>query len=121
MDSDSTTLFPPGTDVIFIRSTKEPAPARVIGFSECGDEYRHITYRRRNTEVQHDAAPVDGTLTAKCVEVLSFFVELNARVCCPVPPPLGGNRHLATVPPGVGGDRRAPGGYCTKGGEGMTM
>jgi hypothetical protein len=45
--------------VIFIRSTKDPAPARVIGFSERGDEYRRIIYRRGNTEVQHDVAPVD--------------------------------------------------------------
>ena len=37
-----------------------------------------------------------------------------------VPPPLGGNRHLATVPPGVGGDRRAPGGVLDKGGGGYT-
>ena len=45
VDLDSTTLFPPGTDVIFIRSTKEPTLARVIVYSECGDEYRRITHR----------------------------------------------------------------------------
>ena len=31
MDLDSASLFPPGIDVTFTRSTKEPAPARVIG------------------------------------------------------------------------------------------
>ena len=57
MDLGTTTL-PPGTDVISIRSAKEPAQAGVIGYSERGDEYCRITDRPGKTEAQHDAAPV---------------------------------------------------------------
>ena len=35
-----------------------------------------------------------------------------------IPPPGGGDRHLATVPPGVGGNRRPGGGDGHGGGEG---
>ena len=42
MDFDSTTLFPPRTDVIFICSTNEPTVARVIGHSEHGDVLHHF-------------------------------------------------------------------------------
>ena len=34
-----------------------------------------------------------------------------------VPPPQGGNRHLVTVPPGVGGSRRSLGGDGHGGGK----
>ena len=37
MDLDSTTMFPPGTNVMFIRSTGEPVLAQVIGHSEHSD------------------------------------------------------------------------------------
>ena len=47
MELDSTTMFPPGTSVMFIRSTGEPVLARVVGHSEHGDAYRRITYDRR--------------------------------------------------------------------------
>ena len=59
-------------------------------------------------------------VTGRCCRFLwnSVLVYVDSAV---PPPPLGGNRHLATVPPGVGGDRRAPGGYWTKGGEGTKM
>ena len=37
MELDSTTMFPPGTNVMFIRSTGEPVLAQVVGHSEHGD------------------------------------------------------------------------------------
>ena len=40
MELDSTTMFPPGTSVMFIRSTGEPVLAQVVGHSEHGDAYR---------------------------------------------------------------------------------
>ena len=44
MELDSTTMFPPGTSVMFIRSTGEPFLAQVVGHSEHGDPYCRITY-----------------------------------------------------------------------------
>jgi hypothetical protein len=44
MEFDSTTMFPPGTNVMFIRSTGEPVLAQVVGHSEHGDAYRRISY-----------------------------------------------------------------------------
>ena len=46
MELDSTTMFPPGTNVMSIRSTGEPVLAQVVGHSEHGDAYRRITYDR---------------------------------------------------------------------------
>ena len=37
MELDSTTMFPPGTSVMFIRSTGEPVLAHVVGHLEHGD------------------------------------------------------------------------------------
>ena len=37
MELDSTTMFPLGTNVMFIRSTGEPVLAQVVGHSEHGD------------------------------------------------------------------------------------
>ena len=46
------------------------------------------------------------------------ILELAGREwCAPPPPPLGGNRHLVTVPPGVGGNRRPLGGDGHGGGK----
>ena len=44
MELDNTTMFPPGTNVMFIRSTEEPVLVQVVGHSEHGDAYRRITY-----------------------------------------------------------------------------
>ena len=46
MELGSTTMFPPGTNVMFIHSTGEPVLAQVVGHSEHGDAYRRITYDR---------------------------------------------------------------------------
>ena len=47
------------------------------------------------------------------------ILELAGREWCTVPPPpQGGNRHLVTVPPGVGGGPSSLGGGWTWGGEG---
>ena len=46
MELDSTAMFPPGTSVMFIRSTGEPVLAQVVGHSEHGDAYRRISYDR---------------------------------------------------------------------------
>ena len=58
MELDNTTMFPPGTNVMFIRSTGEPVLAQVIGHSEHGDAYRRITYDRDGKTVLHDRASV---------------------------------------------------------------
>ena len=58
MDLDSTTMFPPGTSVMFIRSTGEPVLAQIVGHSEHGDAYRRITYDRDGKTVLHDRASV---------------------------------------------------------------
>ena len=58
MELDSTTIFPPGTSVMFIRSTGEPVLAQVFGHSEHGDAYRRITYDRDGKTVLHDRASV---------------------------------------------------------------
>ena len=58
MELDSTTMFPPGTSVMFIRSTGEPVLAQVVGHSEHGDAYRRISYDRDGKTVLHDRASV---------------------------------------------------------------
>ena len=55
MELDSTTMFPPGTNVMFICSTGEP---EVVGHLEHGDAYRRITYDRDGNTVLHDRASV---------------------------------------------------------------
>ena len=116
MELDSTTMFPPGTNVMFIRSTGEPFLARVVGYSEHGDAYRRITYDRDGKTVLHDRASV-------------WRLSLPRA---PSPPrvygggavPQGGvgDRHLVTVPQGVvgdrlpwGGERQGGGGVCVTG------
>ena len=44
MELDSTTMFTPGTNVMFICSTGEPVWAQVVGYSEHGDAYLRISY-----------------------------------------------------------------------------
>ena len=39
MEPDNTTMFPPGTNVMFIRSTEEPVLVQVVGHPEHGDAY----------------------------------------------------------------------------------
>ena len=51
MELDSTTMFTPGTNVMFIRSTGEPVLAQVVGYSEHGDAYRRISYEREGKTV----------------------------------------------------------------------
>ena len=58
MELDNTTMFPPGTNVMFIRSTGEPVLAQVVGYSEHGDAYRRITYDHDGKTVLHDHASV---------------------------------------------------------------
>ena len=58
MELDSTTMFPPRRNVMFIRSTGEPVLAQVVGHSEHGDAYRRISYDRDGKTVLHDRASV---------------------------------------------------------------
>ena len=58
MELDSTTMFLPGTNVMFIRSTGEPVLAQVVGPSEHGGAYCHITYECVGKTVLHDRASV---------------------------------------------------------------
>ena len=58
MELDSTTMFPPGTSVMFIRSMGEPVLAQVVGHSGHGDAYCRITYDRDGKTVLHDRASV---------------------------------------------------------------
>ena len=111
MELDSTTMFPPGTSVMFIRSTGEPVLAQVVGHSEHGDAYHRITYDRDGKTVLHDRASVRR---------LSL-----PRAPSPPRPALGvwspkggvGDRHLVTIPQGVVGDRLPWGGEQQGGGR----
>ena len=58
MELDSTTMFPPGTNVMFIRSMGELVLAQVVGYSEHGDAYRRITYEHDGKTVLHNRASV---------------------------------------------------------------
>ena len=58
MELDSTTMFPHGTSVMFIRSTGEPVLAQVVGHSQHGDAYRRISYDRDGKTVLPDRASV---------------------------------------------------------------
>ena len=51
LELGSTTMFTPGTNVMFIRSTWEPVLAQVVGYSEQGDAYRRISYEREGKTV----------------------------------------------------------------------
>ena len=51
MELDSTTMDPPGTNVMFIRYTGEPVFAQVVGYSEHGDAYRRISDEREGETV----------------------------------------------------------------------
>ena len=103
MKLDSTTMFPPGT---IIRSTGEPVLAQVVGHSEHGNAYCHITFDCDGKTVLHDRASVLAPLKCACMVVVR---SPRGRV---------GNRHLVTVPggwwetvfPGVGNDKGG-GGY----------
>ena len=97
MELDSTTMFPPGTNVMFIRSTGEPVLAQIVGHSEHGDAYRRITYERDGKTILHD-------------------MRLFAYSGSAVPQGGMGDRHLATVPQGVVGGRLPCGGEGQGGG-----
>ena len=58
MELDTTTMSPPRTSVMFIRSTGEPFLVQVIGYSEHGDAYRRIIYDHDGKTVLHDRASV---------------------------------------------------------------
>ena len=98
MELDSTTMFPPWTNVMFIRSTGEPVLAQVIGHSEHGDAYRCITYDRDGKTVLHDRASVRRLSLPRAPS--------PPRVYSGGAVPQGGvgDRHLVTVPQGVVGD-----------------
>ena len=111
MELDSTTMFPLGTSVMFIRSTGEPVLAQVVGHSEHGDAYCRITYDRDGKTVLHDRASVRR---------LSL-----PRAPSPPRPALGvwspkggvGDRHLVTMPQGCGGGPSSLGWGTTRGGR----
>ena len=95
MELDSTTMFPPGTSVIFIRSTGPPVLAQVAGHWEYGDAYRRVTY------------DCDGKTVLCC-----NFCACKCACMVVVRSPTGGvgDPHLATVPQGVVGDGNNKGG-----------
>ena len=66
MELDSTTMFPPGTNVLFIRSTGEPVLAQVVGHSEHGD-----------------ASPYNGTpLNTSHAEFFRFMLQFLCLQMC---------------------------------------
>ena len=97
MELDSTTMFPPGTSVMFIRSTGEPVLAQVVGHSEHGDAYRRISYDR-------------ACKCARTVGVWSPRGGVGDRHLVTIPQGVVGDRHLVTIPQGVVGDRLPWGG-----------
>ena len=99
MELDSTTIFTPGTNVMFMCSTGEPVLAQVGGYSEHGDAYLLITVFFR------------------------FAVQFLCLKMCvhggsAVPQGGGGGPSLATVPQGVAGDH-LPWGGAGRGGGGI--
>ena len=46
----------PGLAVTYIRSTREHAPATIIGPSRHGESYIHLKYMRNGKEIEHNAA-----------------------------------------------------------------
>ena len=110
MELDSTAMFPPGTSVMFIRSTGEPVLAQVVGHSEHGDAYRRITYDRDGKTVLHDRASV------WCLSLLRAPSPPRVYGGGAVPQGGVGDRHLVTVPQGVMGDRLPWGGERQGGG-----
>ena len=113
MELDSTTMFPPGTSVMFIRSTGEPVLVQVVGHSEHGDAYRRITYDRDGKTVLHDRASV------WCLSLLRAPSPPRVYGGGAVPQGGVGDRHLVTVPQGVMGDRLPWGGERQGGGGGV--
>ena len=110
MELDSTTMFPLGTSVMFIRSTGEPVLAQVIGHSERGDAYRRITCDRGGKTVLPDRASVRRLSLPRAPS--------PPRPAQGVWSPMGGvgDRHLVTIPQGVVGDRLPWGGERQGGG-----
>ena len=116
MELDSTTMFPSGTNVMFIRSTEEPVLVQVIGHSEHGDAYRRITYDRDGKTALHNRASVRR---------LSLLQFLCLQMCVyggGVVPHGGGGTVTwqpspkgcwGTVFPGVGNDKGGGGTHIT--------
>ena len=104
IELDSTTIFPSGTSVMFIRSTGEPVFAQVVVHSEHGDAYRRITYDRGGKTVLHDCAPVRRLSLPRAPSPPRVYGDGA------VPQGGVGDRHLVTVPQGVVGDRLPHGG-----------
>ena len=110
MELDSTTMFPPGTSVMFIRSTGEPFLAQVVGHSEHGDAYRRITYDHDGKTVLHDRVSVRRLSLPRAPSM----PRMHGGGA--VPQGGVGDRHLVTVPQGVVGDRLPWGGERQGGG-----
>ena len=51
MELDSTTMFTPGMNVMFLCPTGEPVLAQVVGDAEHGDAYRRISHERQGKTV----------------------------------------------------------------------
>ena len=110
MELDSTTMFPPGTSVMFIRSTGEPFLAQVVGHSEHGDAHRRITYDHDGKTVLHDRASV-RRLSLPCAPS-----PLRVYGGGAVPRGGGGGVSLGDRPPGGGGGPSSLGWGTTRGG-----
>ena len=98
--------FPPGTSVMFIRSTGEPVLAQVVGHSEHGDAYRRISYDRDGNTVLHDRASVmcgawDTVLGTSCI-LQGTFPKGNGfpKICLRLPSllPRRQNHHPRVLP-----------------------
>ena len=106
MELDNTTMFSPGTSVMFIRSTGEPVLAQVVGHSEHGDAYRRISYDRDGKTVLHDRASVlcrawDAVLGTSCI-LQGTFPKGNGfpKICLRLPSllPRRQNHHPRVLP-----------------------
>ena len=73
-------MFPEGTIVRYVRSTKEPVLAVVQGPSPHGDRYRTIVYKCGATEVVHDRASLKRLTAVRATSPPSRPAET------PVPP-----------------------------------
>ena len=82
---------------MFVCSTGEPVLAQVVGFSEQGDAYRRISYERAATVVF-------------CFAMQFLCLKMCVHGGSAVPQGGMGDRHLATAPRDVAGDRLPSGG-----------
>ena len=92
-----------GVAVTYIRSTREHAPATIIGPSCHGDNYIHLKYMRNGKEIEHNAAfdkvlfPIRSPSPSPCE---GSPTRGRSPTCSPSPPVSAGPAPAAALPVG---------------------